>query len=111
MLCLASAVGSSLSAIAAVRGLRWWRFSPALERLRDVLGLIILGALLSPGINATIDVGARVGSATLSWRQFALNWWIVWLGDCTGILVFAPLLLQLAFVYGNPHLRYRPRRF
>jgi PAS domain S-box-containing protein len=61
-----------------------------LEALRDVLGLVVLGALVAPVIAAT------VGAATLAWSEgqpFAKAWTLWWIGDATGVLLVAPLLL------------------
>jgi integral membrane sensor domain MASE1 len=61
-----------------------------LEALRDVLGLVVLGALVAPVIAAT------VGAATLAWSEgqpFGKAWMLWWIGDATGVLLVAPLLL------------------
>ena len=67
-------------------------FSPALDRLRDVLGLVVLAAVLSTLVSATVGVtsgwlGGMIPTATLgkAWRTW-------WLGDAMGDLVVAPLL-------------------
>lgn len=73
------------------------RFCPRpvrLETLREVLALIGLGAGLAPLISAT------VGSATLAWfglQPFARAWPLWWIGDATGVLIFAPLTLVVAW--------------
>ena len=71
-------------------------FQPSLTRLRDVLGLIVFGALGATAISATL------GSIVLSltpvnpWSTFGRAWLIWWLGDAMGVLIVAPLVLTFA---------------
>jgi PAS domain S-box-containing protein len=63
-----------------------------LETLREVLAFVMLGAGVAPLLSAT------VGSATLAWfgiksQSFAYAWPLFWIGDATGILIVAPLVL------------------
>ena len=88
------ALGNALEAVVgAVTLTRLARLRPALDRLRDVLALAGLGALLAPAIAATI------GTALLSWvgqstaAQHPLLWLVWWSGDALGVLTVAPLLL------------------
>jgi integral membrane sensor domain MASE1/two-component sensor histidine kinase/CheY-like chemotaxis protein len=63
-----------------------------LDSLREVLALVFLGAGLAPVASAT------VGAATLAWfglQSFASAWPLFWIGDATGVLVFAPVCLVL----------------
>ncbi|ACK73421.1 multi-sensor signal transduction histidine kinase [Gloeothece citriformis PCC 7424] len=92
---LASAVGSTLSAVLAARWLRQCKFSPTLGRIRDIILLVLLAGIIAPIINATIDNTIRLWTGQLDWDLFAKQWWLLWLGDCTGILVFTPFLLRL----------------
>ncbi|MGE3292270.1 MAG: MASE1 domain-containing protein, partial [Geminicoccaceae bacterium] len=61
-----------------------------LESLREVLALICLGAAVAPVLNATVS------SAALAWfgmQSFVSAWPLFWIGDATGVLVFAPICL------------------
>lgn len=63
-----------------------------LESLQEVLGLTVLGAGIAPVVSAT------VGSATLAafgMQPFATAWPLFWLGNATGVLIVAPLVLVL----------------
>ncbi|HEX5959046.1 MAG TPA: MASE1 domain-containing protein, partial [Hyphomicrobiaceae bacterium] len=71
---------------------RFLRRPVRLETLQEVLAFVVLGAGLAPVI------GATVGSATLAWfgvqaQSFMAAWPLWWIGDATGVLVVAPLVL------------------
>ena len=70
-------------------------FNPSLSRLRDVFGLIALGAFGSSVVSASI--GAPVLYVHLGgWSGFGRAWLIYWLGDSMGVLLVTPLVLSLA---------------
>lgn len=71
---------------------RFTRSKLPLDRTLDTVSFILLGALLSPMISATI--GTAVFSIHSSdWSRSAQMWLTWWLGDAVGIIIFAPLLL------------------
>lgn len=89
---LVIAVGNTLEALLATRLLRSVGFRPSLERLRDVLALIVLGALASPPVSATVGVSVL---ALVRGHQIP-DWtiWTTWFsGDAVGILLVTPLIL------------------
>jgi PAS domain S-box-containing protein len=96
-------------ALAALTGrfllIRVVNFDPSLSRMRDVLGLIALGAFGSSLVSASI--GASVLYVHLGgWSGFARAWLIYWLGDSMGVVLVTPLVLSLS----NPrwsHVRTR----
>ena len=92
---VSSALGSTLSAFLGVKLLRLTNFSPYLMRIRDAIALIVFAAVLSPLLNGAIDLVARLLAGKLAGQDFWYQWWILWLGDNTGILLVTPLLLQL----------------
>jgi signal transduction histidine kinase/integral membrane sensor domain MASE1 len=100
---LFSAIGSSLSAFLGAQFLHYFRFSANLQRIRDIMLLVFLAALLASAVNASIDTFARSWLNTWDWRQFGQYWGIIWLGDSTGILMTTPLLLR--FFYNRHSLR------
>jgi PAS domain S-box-containing protein len=91
------ATGNTLEAVIAVWLLR--RFTDldyVLERLRHVTALIALGALVSTMAGATIGVTTLCAAGLQPWARFTQLWWIWWLGDATGDLLMAPVLLTAA---------------
>ncbi|MBW9064817.1 PAS domain-containing protein [Rhizobium herbae] len=75
-----------------------------LESLPEVLAFVGLGAGVAP------IVGASVGSVTLAWfgiqsQTFTAAWPLWWIGDATGVLIVAPLMLvALQNWRGKDHL-------
>ena len=102
---LAIGAGNTLEALAGSWLLRRVHFDPKLERLHDVLSLVLLGALCSTAISAGIGVlslrTAGMIGAPMTWPT--LRAW--WLGDVLGDLVVAPLLFVW---FSRPILRRRP---
>ena len=71
-------------------------FMPSLERVRDVLALVALGAVGSTVIAATIGVGSLLVGGEVEGEDFGSVWRVWWLGDMGGDLLVAPLILAAA---------------
>ena len=71
-------------------------FDNALERVRDVLALLLIGSLGAMTITATNGVVNLAVSGIVPWESFGSVWWVWWVGDAMGVLLFAPLILTLA---------------
>ena len=69
------------------------RFQPSLTRLRDVLGMSILGALCGTAVSATVGAGVLFLTGVNAWSGFASAWLMWWLGDAMGVLIVTPLVL------------------
>ena len=90
-------VGNTLEAlVGAFLLLRFADFRPSLERVRDVLALVGLAAVLSTTISATIGVLSLLASDQISSGQFGSVWRTWWLGDLSGDLIVAPALFVAA---------------
>ena len=88
------AVGNTLEALVGAWLLDRFGFRPTLHRLRDIFALIVLAALLSTAVSATIgvaslSVGDSLTEGTLS------TWRVWWLGDMGGDLLVASLIFVL----------------
>jgi signal transduction histidine kinase/integral membrane sensor domain MASE1 len=101
-LAFSSALGSTLSAMVGVKLLHRFKFSPSLSRLRDVLALVILAAMVAPLMNATLDMVTHSLAGKIAWSHFWQSWWILWLGDSTGVLIVTPLLLRIGLFSRRP---------
>uniref|UniRef100_A0AAU2JK45 MASE1 domain-containing protein n=1 Tax=Streptomyces sp. NBC_00049 TaxID=2903617 RepID=A0AAU2JK45_9ACTN len=92
---LAITAGNTLAPVCACLMLRRAGFRNDLDRLRDVLALVFLGALAGMLISSTIGSGVLVLSGALDTGDFWPTWSIWWTGDAMGILVVTPFLLVL----------------
>jgi signal transduction histidine kinase len=86
------AVGNTLEAVVGALLLRRVAFNPRLERVRDVLALVVLAAAGSTTIAATNGVTTLWVSGNLS-GSYGAGWFLWWTGDAMGDLIVAPLLL------------------
>jgi integral membrane sensor domain MASE1 len=88
------AIGNTLEAVVGTYLLQHIvGFQPALARLRDVFGLVVLAAGLSTLLSATLGVTSGWLGGVIPAAIYGRAWWTWWLGDLMGDLVVAPLLL------------------
>ncbi|TXS52862.1 MASE1 domain-containing protein [Streptomyces sp. t39] len=92
---LAILAGNTLAPVSAYLMLRIAGFRPALDRLRDGVALVFLGALAGMTISATAGAGTLVVSGSLAAHDFWTIWAAWWAGDAMGVLVVTPMLLVL----------------
>jgi signal transduction histidine kinase/ActR/RegA family two-component response regulator len=91
---LGIALGNTLEAVLGaylmrrVGGPDW-----SLERLRDVVALVVLGALLSTVVSATVGVSTLRAAGLVPAGAFGETWTVWWLGDVASDLVVASALL------------------
>ena len=90
------AVGNTLEAVVGCELLRRVSFRPQLERVRDVLALIVLGAVVSTTISATNGVTTLWIAGDITSSDYGSQWFLWWTGDAMGVLVVASLLLVWA---------------
>jgi integral membrane sensor domain MASE1 len=89
------AVGNTLAPLSGYLLLRQVRFRTQLDRLRDVLALVFLGALTSTLVSANVGASALVLAGAVPQARFLGTWSVWWTGDAMGVLVVAPLLLVI----------------
>ncbi|MFC9243752.1 MASE1 domain-containing protein [Streptomyces sp. NPDC057136] len=89
------AAGNTLAPLCAFLTLRRIGFRVELDRLRDGVALVFLGALLGMLISATVGSGVLMLSDKLPPGRFWLVWSAWWVGDAMGVLVVTPFLLVL----------------
>ena len=88
----AIALGNTLEALVGASLLQRVGFRTSLERVRDVLSLVALGAGVGTLIAATNGVTVLF-LADSGRGSFGADWLLWWFGDAVGILMVAPLLL------------------
>ena len=83
---LGIAVGNTVGPLAGTWLLRRMpQFHPSLNRLKDVLGLIVFAALGGTAISATLGTSVLFLAHVSAWLKFAAAWRIWWLGDAMGV--------------------------
>lgn len=92
---LAITAGDTLAPLCSYALLRRAGFRTQMNRLRDALALIFLGAFTGMLISATVGVGTLHLAHALPAIGFWPTWWVWWTGDAMGVLVVAPVLLAL----------------
>ncbi len=87
------AVGNTLAPLLCATLLQKAGFRLELDRLRDALAIVVLGAL-SMTVSATCGTATLMlwGSVTVS--RFWPTWSVWWTGDAMGVLIVAPFLLS-----------------
>jgi PAS domain S-box-containing protein len=91
----ATAAGNTLAPVVAAILLVRVGFRGEIDRLRDAMAIVFLGALLSMLISASVGAGTLVLSGAIPASEFAAAWAVWWTGDAMGVLVVAPFLLAL----------------
>lgn len=105
----AIAVGNTAAPVCAYLLLRRRGFRTELDRLRDALALIFLGALAGMLISSTVGTCALALEGAVRPGDFWATWSVWWTGDAMGILVITPLLLMLP--RARPPSEVRPYRW
>jgi PAS domain S-box-containing protein len=99
-------VGNTAAAVVGALLVRRIGFTPALDRVRSVLALVVGGALLSTIVSATNGVTVlTIADATED--SYGTAWVLWWFGDAIGVLMVAPVILVL---YASRHARPTPVR-
>ncbi|MFI6602366.1 MASE1 domain-containing protein [Nonomuraea sp. NPDC050536] len=91
--------GNTLAPVCSYLLLTRVGFRTTLDRLRDALALVFLGALGGMLVSATMGTGALVLSGALELDKFWPTWSVWWTGDAMGVLVCTPLLLVIRHTY------------
>ena len=89
----AIATGNTLAPVLGNFLLRRFGFQNALERVRDVLLLTIVGSAGAMTVSATNGVIVLALARIIPWNEFSSKWLEWWTGDALGVLLVAPLLL------------------
>ncbi|MEU7057029.1 MASE1 domain-containing protein [Streptomyces sp. NPDC046197] len=92
---LAITAGNTLAPVCSYWLLRRAGFRKEMDRLRDALALIFLGAFTGMLVSATTGTGTLALAGGLSAGAFWPTWSVWWTGDAMGVLVVAPVLLVL----------------
>jgi PAS domain S-box-containing protein len=95
---VATAGGNTLAPVVAASLLVWVGFRREIDRLRDAAAIVVLGALLSMALSATVGAWTLVLSGVIPSGDFLGAWSVWWAGDAMGVLVVAPFLFALPLI-------------
>jgi PAS domain S-box-containing protein len=87
------AVGNTLEAVVGTYLLKRVGFDNSLERVRDVLALVVFGAFVGTAVSATNGVATLWLGGELAGSDLDSSWLLWWFGDAIGALLVAPALL------------------
>lgn len=87
--------GNTLAPLCSYLLLRRTGFRTEMDRLRDALALVFLGAFTGMLVSATIGSSTLLVAGALSGGDFWPTWSVWWTGDAMGVLLVAPVLLVL----------------
>jgi integral membrane sensor domain MASE1 len=88
-------VGNTLAPVCAYLLLRRVGFRTQIDRRRDALALVSLGALVGMLISASIGSAALLLTDSIATGDFWSTWSVWWTGDAMGVLVVTPFLLVI----------------
>jgi len=78
----------------------------AFDQSRTIFRFIVLAAMLSTALSATLGTGTLALSGLARWSEFGAVWSTWWLGDATSALIVTPVIL----LWANAGFRWeRPR--
>src|SRR5688500_15329233 len=104
LVALGIGTGNTLEALAGAYLLRRIpRFSATLENANSAAGVIVLAALVSTLISASIGVASLYFGGIVSSSQILQTWRAWWVGAMVGALLIAPLILVWA---SSPRARF-----
>ncbi|MGW0227977.1 MASE1 domain-containing protein [Actinopolymorpha singaporensis] len=90
-----TAFGTTLACVCAYWALRKVGFRVELDRLKDALALVFLGAFAAMLISSTVGTTLLLYTGVVSIDTFLPTWLTWWTGDAMGVLVVAPFLLTM----------------
>jgi len=103
----AIACGNTLAPLVSSELLRRAGFRRQLDRMRDAIAIVVLGALVGMTISATIGSSVLTLSGAIPMSNFPSTWAVWWAGDAMGVLLVAPFLLSFLRRSGADRLGWR----
>ncbi|MGW1161588.1 MASE1 domain-containing protein [Streptomyces sp. NPDC002513] len=92
---LAITTGNTLAPLCSYALLRHAGFHTRMNRFRDALALVFLGAFTGMLVSATVGSSTLLLVRALPAGGFWPTWWVWWTGDAMGVLLIAPVVLVL----------------
>lgn len=89
------ALGTTLGTLLTAWLLRWTKFQATIDSSKDIL-FLILAAAMGMLFSASVGVSSLVLFKLLSLQDVGVAWLSWWAGDFVGVLLAAPLLLNMS---------------
>ena len=67
-----------------------------LERIPDVVRVLLLGGPVAMTVSASLGTAALVATTALPWSAYGSTWLTWWVGDAMGVVIVTPLILVVA---------------
>ncbi len=90
---LGASFGAGFQAALAAFLLHRFGFRISLSSLKDVVKLVVFGAILATQISCTLGALRLCLTGLTPWSEYWQVRWNWWLGDAMGVIIFTPLLL------------------
>ncbi|MGA8839481.1 MAG: SpoIIE family protein phosphatase [Candidatus Aquilonibacter sp.] len=98
---LAIAAGNTLGPVLGAYLLRRFNFDRSFARVRDVAVFVAFGSILAMTVTATNGTLQLALAHVFPWSSYGSLWLLWWIGDASGVLLFAPLILTWSDVRRN----------
>ncbi|MGW0231961.1 MASE1 domain-containing protein [Actinopolymorpha singaporensis] len=105
---LAVATGATVGVLCGYMLLRRVGFRVQLDRMRDLIALVALGAVAGMTITSTVRVGTLTLAGLVPADRFWTTWWLDELSSIMGVIIVTPVVLLASRLRRLP--RPRPRR-
>ncbi|HUN29046.1 MAG TPA: SpoIIE family protein phosphatase [Alphaproteobacteria bacterium] len=90
---LAIAGGNTLGPLLGAYLLERFNFDRTFTHVRDVTVFVVFGSILAMTVTATNGTLQLALAHVFPWRSYGQQWFLWWVGDASGVLLFAPLIL------------------
>lgn len=97
----AIATGNTLAPVLGAFLLRRVDFEKSLDRVRDVLLLVLFGSAIAMTVSATNGVINLALAGIVPWHSAPSVWWVWWTGDAMGVIFVSPLILTWIASFGK----------
>src|SRR5438552_14548252 len=103
----AIACGNTLAPLVSSELLRRAGFRRQLDRMRDAVAIVVLGALFGMTVSATIGSSVLTLSGVVPMNNFASTWAVWWVGEALAVLLVSPMRFRPPPPPGLRHMGWR----